>query len=50
VRDARVVQKLGLGLDRAATDAVVQWRFTPARYEGRPVKVLYVLTVAFELS
>ena len=34
-------------LDRAAIDAVRQWRYTPSVYHGRPVSVLMTVTVRF---
>jgi len=50
VRDVRLLKNLGMGLDAAAMDAVAQWRFTPATLNGRPLKVLYTLTVNFAVS
>ena len=50
VRDAQVLKKLPMGLDQAAIDAVLQWRYEPSRYEGRPVRVLVRVTVDFALS
>lgn len=49
VRDIKVLKGLPMGLDRSAVDAVSQWRFRPATFEGRPVKVLYSLTVNFQV-
>jgi TonB family protein len=37
--DIRVLDGAGEVLDRAAVDAVRTWRFTPARKDGRPVRV-----------
>ena len=34
-----LVEPLGYGLDQAAIDAVNQWKFEPARSDGKPVKV-----------
>jgi periplasmic protein TonB len=50
VRDIKVLKGLPMGLDRSAVDAVSQWVFEPATYEGRPVKVLYSLTVNFQVN
>ncbi len=47
VRDVHILKGLPLGLDRAALDAVAQWRFTPATLNGRPLKVIYTLTLNF---
>ena len=46
----RIIKGLPLGFDQAAVDAVSQWRFEPATYRGRPVAVIYNLTIRFELS
>ena len=48
VRDVRVLRSIAL-LDRAALDAVRQWRYTPTRLNGRAVPVLIVVTVTFTL-
>lgn len=37
-------------LDRAAIDAVMQWKYTPVRLNGTPVPVLMTVTVNFALS
>jgi len=37
----------GPAMKYEALEALRQWRFEPAKLEGRPVKVYYVLTVAF---
>jgi TonB family protein len=37
------------GLDAAALDAICDWRFKPATLDGKPVKILYSLTVTFEI-
>ena len=49
VKDAEVLRGLGLGLDEAARDAVMQWRYTPTVYNGRPVEVILTVNVVFEL-
>ncbi len=48
-RDIRVIQPLGLGLDRKAIDAVSKWRFSPGRKDGRPVPVQARIEVNFRL-
>lgn len=50
VVDIKVLKGLPLGLDTAAVDAVSQWRYEPSVMNGKPVPVLYVLTVHFTLS
>ncbi len=51
VHDAQVAlaQPPGIGFEQAAMDAVRAWKFRPATLEGRPVAVLYHLTVRFRL-
>jgi len=51
VRDAAVTmaQPPNLGFEQSALDAVRAWKFRPATIEGRPVAVLYHLTVRFRL-
>jgi TonB family protein len=48
VTNARILQSLPLGLDQVTLDAVKTWKFKPALFEGRPVKVYYTLTVNFK--
>lgn len=50
VTQARVLQKLPMNLDRAAVEAIQQWRFKPAMMGGRPVKVYCTLTVNFTIQ
>jgi protein TonB len=45
----QVLRGLGSGLDHRATDAVRQWRFSPARRYGTPVDVLVEVAVEFRL-
>jgi protein TonB len=49
VTQLRVIQSVPL-LDRAALDAVRQWRYTPSMYGGRPVSVLMTITMQFKLQ
>jgi protein TonB len=49
VSSPRILQGLPMGLDRAALNAIATWRFEPATFRGRPVKVFYTLTVHFHL-
>lgn len=48
-RNARVVQSVGMGLDERAVQAVLQWRFKPGRFNGRPVAVPARIEVNFRL-
>lgn len=49
VRDIEIVRPLGLGLEDAAVKAVQGWRFEPATLRGRPIDVIYRVTVRFSL-
>lgn len=49
VRDVKVVQTLGLGLDEKAVEAVKQWRFRPGQRNGQAVDVLATVEVTFRL-
>ena len=49
VRDARVLRSVPL-LDRAALDAVKQWRYAPTRLGGVAVPVIVTVTVHFRLQ
>lgn len=48
-QDARVVRHLGMGLDERALAAVRQYRFKPARKDGKPVAVRITVEVNFRL-
>lgn len=50
VTGVRVLRGLPMGLDKAAVEAIQQWRFTPARLAGKPVKVYFMLTVNFTIQ
>jgi periplasmic protein TonB len=50
VESVKVLKGLPLGLTESATDAVNQWRFKPSTLNGKPVEVLYILTVKFNLQ
>jgi protein TonB len=45
----RVVQRLGMGLDEKAVDAVLKYRFKPAKKDGKPVAVRISVMVNFRL-
>ena len=49
VRDARVLRSIPL-LDRAAVDAVRQWRFTPTTLNGQVIPIVMTVTVNFRLD
>lgn len=50
VDEAEILRDLPWGLGEAAKDAVKQWRFLPATYNGEPIDVYYTVTVRFRLS
>lgn len=50
VTDARILRGLPMGLDHEALEAVHQWKFKPALLNGRPVPVVFTLTVNFQLD
>lgn len=45
----RVVRALGMGLDQKALEAVMKYRFKPARKDGKPVAVRIAVMVSFRL-
>ena len=47
--DVRVLRTLGMGLDQKAIEAVRQWKFEPARKDGKPVSVMVNVEVNFHL-
>ncbi len=50
VDSIKVLRGMPLGLTEAATDAVKKWRFKASTLNGKPVEVIYVLTVRFGLQ
>jgi protein TonB len=50
VKTVKVLRGLPLGLTEAAVDAVKKWRFEPSTLNEKPVEVLYILTVRFNLQ
>ena len=50
VTNVKILKGLPMGLDTAAADAVKKWRFKPATLNGKPVAVIYNLTVNFRLQ
>ena len=49
VEDVKVLRGHPL-LQQAAMDAIVQWKFKPGRLNGKPVRVVFTLTVNFQLK
>jgi len=50
VTDTRILQGLPLGLSMSALETLKTWKFEPAVFERRPVKVYYTLTVNFRVE
>ncbi len=50
VTNVKVLKGLPMGLDQSAVDAVKRWKFRPATLNGKPVAVIYNLTVNFQLQ
>lgn len=50
IDDLQVLRDLPYGLGDAALEAVRQWRFRPATYQGEPIDVYYTVTVNFRLT
>jgi periplasmic protein TonB len=49
VRNPRIIQPLGLGLDERAIEAVSKWRFRPGVRNGKPVVTEATVQVTFQL-
>jgi len=49
LRNIRVTQGLGLGLEEKAIEAVKQWRFRPGTRDGKPVVSAAAIEVNFHL-
>jgi len=47
--DIHVIRHLGMGLDQKAVEAVQQYRFRPAMYQGHPVAVRMIVDVNFHV-
>lgn len=48
-QNPRVVQRLGMGLDEKALEAVLRYRFRPAKKDGKPVAARMTVVVNFRL-
>ena len=49
IDNVEIIKDLSYGLGEAAREAVQQWRFRPATYQGEPIDVYYTVTVNFRL-
>ena len=50
VQNVKVLKGLPMGLDKSAADAVLSWRYEPARQNGQPVPVYFTFTISFSLT
>lgn len=50
VENISVLKSVAPGLDMAAAEAVREWKFKPATKDGKPVPVLFNLTINFKLK
>lgn len=50
VKDVRILKPLPFGLSESATDAIRKWTFRPGTLNGRPVDVIFNVTVNFNLD
>jgi len=50
VKSVKVLRGMPLGLTQSAVAAVKKWRFKPSTLNGKPVSVIYILTVRFTLQ
>ncbi|HEX7828493.1 MAG TPA: energy transducer TonB [Thermoanaerobaculia bacterium] len=50
VREAHILKSLTPALDKAAINAVSQWKFKPGTKDGQPVPVIFTLTVSFRIN
>ncbi len=49
IKQAQVLRPVPM-LDKAALDAVMQWRYTPTLLNGEPVQLVMTVTVTFTLT
>ena len=50
IDNVEVIKDLPNGLGEAAREAVSDWRFRPASFQGEPIDVYYTVTVNFRLT
>jgi TonB family protein len=48
-QNPRVVQRLGMGLDEKAIEAIRRYKFKPGTKDGKPVPVLITIEVDFRM-
>lgn len=47
IQDVQVLRPAGFGLDDAAVQAIKTWKFDPAKRDGKPVKTVIEVEVAY---
>ncbi len=47
IQDVQVLRPAGFGLDDAAVKAIKTWKFNPAKRDGKPVKTIVEIEVAY---
>lgn len=50
VRNVKVLKGLPMGLGQSAVDAVMTWRYEPAKLKGKSVPVYFTFTISFSLT
>lgn len=50
VQSAKIVKSSNPGFERAALDAIVKWKFKPAKKDGKEVKVRVTIPFRFNLE
>lgn len=50
VHDPEILRDIGSGCGHAAVEAVKEIEFTPAKQNGRPVRIRYSLPISFRLN
>lgn len=50
IDNVEIIKDLPNGLGEAAREAVSEWRFRPATFQGEPIDVYYTVTVNFRLT
>ena len=46
----KVIKGLGYGLDEAASDAILQTKFSPGMHRGKPIKMQISIPIVFKLD
>lgn len=49
VKELQVIRPLGMGFDEAGAEAILKWKFDPAKLEGKPVPVRINIEINFRI-